>query len=579
MPKDPRNDPAAAIHMQIMWNRLIAVVEEQAQTLIHTAFSTAVREAGDLSAGVFDPGGRMIAQAVTGTPGHVNSMALSVGHFLKRYPAHTMKPGDVYLTNDPWLSTGHLYDFTVVTPAFKNGRLVALFASTAHVVDIGGIGFGADGRSVFEEGLCIPIMPLAEAGKLNEHLFAIVEANVREPIQVKGDLHSLAACNETGCRRLVEMMDEFSLVTLDEIAQFVIGNSREAMMTEIARLPKGTYRHSMTVDGFEAPIDLQAALTVSDAGIHVDYAGTSDHSGYGINVPFCYTDAYTAFGVRCIVGPAILNNAGSLATVTVSAPEGSILHAPRPAAVTARHAVGQMLPDLMFGCLHQAMGGGTPAEGAASLWGMPLFGGPGIVPGMQHRKDATRFTVMGIMAGGTGARPRQDGMSATAFPSRVRCIPIEITETISPVVVWRKELRANSGGAGRQRGGLGQTIEIGLSEDAPFIMSAGTMDRVIFPARGRDGGKPGAIGSFGLSSGRRFEGKQKHTVPARERLLLELPGGGGYGDPHQRDPSRVANDVRLGLVCPDTARHEYGVVVDRSGAVDEAATEALRGER
>jgi N-methylhydantoinase B len=572
----PRNDPTAAIHLQIMWNRLIAVVEEQAQTLIHTAFSTAVREAGDLSAGVFDPMGRMIAQAVTGTPGHVNSMALSVGHFLKRYPAHTMKPGDVYLTNDPWLSTGHLYDFTVVTPAFKNGRLVALFASTAHVVDIGGIGFGADGRSVFEEGLCIPIMPLAEAGKLNQHLFAIVETNVREPTQVKGDLHSLAACNETGCRRLVEMMNEFALETLDEIGQFVIGNSREAMLTEIGNLPKGTWHHTMTVDGFEEPVELKAALTISDAGIHVDYDGTSAHSGYGINVPFCYTDAYTAFGVRCIVGPAILNNAGSLATVTVSAPEGSILHAPRPSAVTARHAVGQMLPDLMFGCLHQAMGGGTPAEGAASLWGMPLFGGPGIVPGTQHRRDISRFTVMGIMAGGTGARPKQDGMSATAFPSRVRCIPIEITETISPVVVWRKELRADSGGAGRQRGGLGQTLEIGLSEDAPFIMSAGTMDRVLFPARGRDGGKAGAAGSFGLMSGRRFAGKHKHTVPAGERLLLELPGGGGYGDPLERTVERVAEDVRLGLVTPDVARHEYGVVVDGKGAVDETATDTLR---
>jgi N-methylhydantoinase B len=237
-----------------------------------------------------------------------------------------------------------------------------------------------------------------------------------------------------------------------------------------------------------------------------------------------------------------------------------------------------MLPDLMFGCLHQVLGGGTPAEGAASLWGMPLFGGPGIEPGTQHRKDITRFTVMGIMAGGTGARPRQDGMSATAFPSRVRCIPIEITETISPVVVWRKELRADSGGAGRQRGGLGQTLEIGLSEDAPFIMSAGTMDRVLFPARGRDGGKPGAAGSFGLMSGRRFEGKQKHTVPAGERLLLELPGGGGYGDPLQREAERVAEDVRLGLITPEVARHAYGVVVDGKGAIDQTATEVLRND-
>ncbi len=250
------------ILLEVLWNRMIGVANEQAAALMRASFTSIVREAGDLSAGVFDRRGRMIAQAVTGTPGHVNSMALSVGHFLKRYPAATMRPGDVYLTNDPWMSTGHLFDFTVVTPAFKDNRLVALFASTAHVVDIGGIGFGADARQVYEEGLCIPIMPLAQAGKLNEHLFAIVEANVREPIQVKGDLHSLAACNETGRRRLVEMMDEFSLETLEEIARFVIGNSREAMQAEIARLPAGVYRHDRTVDGYEGPIELKAAMTI-----------------------------------------------------------------------------------------------------------------------------------------------------------------------------------------------------------------------------------------------------------------------------------------------------------------------------
>lgn len=576
---DSRAEAAVnTIHMHIMWNRLIAVVEEQAQTLIHTAFSTAVREAGDLSAGVFDPAGRMIAQAVTGTPGHVNSMALSVGHFLRKYPAAVMKPGDVYLTNDPWLSTGHLFDFTVVTPAFIGDRLVALFACTAHVVDIGGIGFSADGRAVFEEGLCIPIMPLAQEGRMNEHVLAIVEANVREPLQVKGDLYSLAACNEIGCRRLVEMMAEFKLETLDTLAEFVIGNSREAMLAEIRKLPKGTFRHSMTIDGYENPIDLHAAMTISDEGIHVDYEGTSAYSSFGINVPFCYTDAYTAFGIRCIVGSAILNNYGSLQPVTVSAPEGSIVNAPRPCAVTARHVVGQMLPDLVFGCLHEALGGGTPAEGAASLWGMPLFGGPGIEPGASSRSNATRFTVMGILAGGTGGRPKQDGMSATAFPSRVRCIPIEITETISPVVVWRKELRADSGGAGQYRGGLGQTVEIGNIEEAPFAMSAATCDRVIYPARGRAGGEPGGLGSFGLSSGRRFEGKKKHVVPANEMLLLELPGGGGYGNPKAREADRVAADVRMGLVSPAAARDHYGVAIRADGSIDQVATSLLRAE-
>ena len=376
---------------------------------------------------MFDTDGKMIAQAVTGTPGHVNSMALSVGHFLRRHPVETMQPGDVFLTNDPWLATGHLFDFTVVSPAFRNGRLVALFACTAHVVDVGGIGFGADGRQVFEEGICIPIMPLARAGTLNQAVFDILEANVREPLQVRGDLHSLAACNEMGCRRLVEMMDEFALDDLADLAAVILANSRTAMLAEIARLPAGNYRHSMVVDGFERPITLHANMRVRHDGIHVDYTGTSPCSARGINVPLAYTTAYTAFGIRCMVGAGILNNAGSLAPITVHAPPGCILNAPRPHAVSARQVVGQMLPDLLFGCLHQVVPDGAPAEGAASLWSVPLFGGPGIGADGDDARPGTPFTVMGIVAGGTGARPRQDGLSATAFPSRVRGIPIEIS--------------------------------------------------------------------------------------------------------------------------------------------------------
>lgn len=436
-----------------MWNRLVLVVEEQAQALIRTAFSTAVREAGDLSAGVFDVQGRMIAQAVTGTPGHVNSMARSVGHFLARYSAGAMREGDVFVTNDPWLSTGHLFDFTAVTPTFRRGRLVALFACTAHVVDIGGQGFSADARQVYEEGLCIPPMPLARAGVMNESLLDIVAANGREPTQVRGDLYSLAACNEIGGRRLIAMMDEFGLDTLDELAGFVPEHSRQAMLEAIRRLRAGTYRHRMTIDGYESPVELVAAMTISERGIHVDYTGTSAVSTRGINVPGCYTEAYTAFGVRCLVAPAIPNNAGSLAPVTAHAPDGSILNAPRPCAVSARHVVGQMLPDVVFGCLHQALEGGAPAEGSSSLWVMALYGGHGAADEPAPR-DATSFTALGILAGGTGARPGKDGLSATAFPSRVKCVPLEITETMSPVIFWRKELRADSGGAGQYRGGL-----------------------------------------------------------------------------------------------------------------------------
>ena len=191
------------IHAQILWDRLLAVVEEQAQTLVRTAFSTTVREAGDISAGVFDTRGRMLAQAVTGTPGHVNAMAASVGFFLERHPVGTLRPGDVLLTNDPWHGTGHLNDFTVVTPVFRAERVVALFAATSHIADVGGLGFGPDGRQVYEEGLNIPIGYLYRGGEPNTVLLDILRANVRDPRAAEGDLHSLAACNDAGAARLL----------------------------------------------------------------------------------------------------------------------------------------------------------------------------------------------------------------------------------------------------------------------------------------------------------------------------------------------------------------------------------------
>src|SRR6516225_5181481 len=211
------NAPLTQLHTQIMWSRLIAVVEEQAQTLLRTAFSTSVREAGDLSAGVFDAQGRMLAQAVTGTPGHVNSMANAVRHFLAAYPLATMRKGDHYITNDPWLTCGHLHDLTVVSPTFLDGEPVGLFASTVHVVDIGGLGMGPDGRQVFEEGLSIPLMALAREGRMNEDLLRVIRANVREPLQVEGDIYALAACNDEGSRRLIEMMEEFGIANLDRL--------------------------------------------------------------------------------------------------------------------------------------------------------------------------------------------------------------------------------------------------------------------------------------------------------------------------------------------------------------------------
>ncbi len=548
----------ARIRAQIMWNRLIAVVEEQAQTLVRTAFSASVREAGDLSAGVFDLGGRMLAQAVTGTPGHVNSMAVAVAHFLDRYPIVQMRAGDHYLTNDPWLGTGHLHDFTLVSPTFYGGRPVALFASTVHVVDIGGRGFGPDGRQVYEEGLCVPIMPLAREGKPNADLLAIVRANVREPVQVEGDLFSLMACNDKGSERLCQMMAEFGIDDVEALAEHIVEHSRAAALEEIRKLPAGTYQNAVTIDGYDQPIKLTAALTISRDGIHVDYTGTSPVSSFGINVPMLYTTAYTAFGVKCLTAPVIPNNAGSLAPITVSAPEGSILNAPRPCAVAIRHVIGHVLPDVVFGCLHQALSGGAPAEGASALWIPQLRGGHGV---SDAAGGGTPFNVLSFHAGGTGARPTKDGLSATAFPSGVKSVPVEIVESIAPVVIWRKEYRADSGGPGRQRGGLGQVMEIESAENAPFSVYA-MFERIQHPARGRQGGHDGAAGRVSLASGPVLRGKGQQTIPPGERLRLALPGGGGFGDPRDRDPEAVRADVRSGLVSMEAAESVYGVRLD-----------------
>lgn len=566
------NSPLAQIHNQLMWNRLIAVVEEQAQTLIRTAFSNTVREAGDLSAGVFDLQGRMLAQAVTGTPGHVNAMAASVGFFLEKFPVETMEEGDVYITNDPWMGTGHLHDFTVVTPTFKHGRMVALFASTSHVVDVGGLGFGPDGRQVYEEGIYIPLMALARRGVMNESLLEIVRANVREPVQVEGDFYSLAACNETGCQRLVEMMAEFDLEDVQALGDFVIDSSRQSMLDEIRKLPAGTFENRMRIDGYEEPVDLVAAMTISDSGIDIDFTGTSPISVYGINVPITYTQAYASFGARCVIGGSIPNNAGSLAPIRVTAPPGSILNAPHPCAVAARHAIGQMLPDVVLGCLEQT-GARVPAEGTSCLWNPVLYAGHGISGKFDH---ATPFTVTLFHNGGTGGRPESDGLSATAFPSGVRNTPVEINEAISPIVVWRKEYRTDSGGAGEHRGGTGQVMEITNGEGAPFAMSS-MFDRVTYPARGRRGGLNGLHGRVRLGSGVELRAKGRQIVPAGDRLIMEMPGGGGFGDPLRRDPEQVRDDVLNELVSREVAERDYGVVLTEDGSVDEPATRRRRG--
>ncbi|MEM7720786.1 MAG: hydantoinase B/oxoprolinase family protein [Pseudomonadota bacterium] len=562
----------STVAYQVMWTRLISVVEEQAQALIRTAFSTSVREAGDLSAGVYNAKGEMLAQAVTGTPGHVNAMADAVGHFIRRIGQDTMAEGDVYITNDPWEGTGHLHDITVVTPSFHNGNLIGFFACTAHIVDIGGRGFGADANSVYEEGLYIPIMRFADKGDVDKTLMAIIRGNVREPDQLVGDIYALATCNEIGQRRLLEMIAEFNLPDLSDISDFILTNSRQATLDRINALEPGTAEGHMRIDGYSHPVDLRVKLTIEKDRVLSDWAGTSGLDKKGINVPLVYTKAYTCYALRCAIAPEIPNNAASLAPFEITAAENSIVNAIHPAPVALRHVIGHMVPDTVYDALDKLLPGVVPAEGAGCLCNFQVSLRPRT--DAPAPSDAVRAEVLTFNSGGSGARPTLDGMNATAFPSGVMTMPVEATEQVGPVIIWRKELRPDSGGAGQYRGGLGQFMEVGAREGYEFDIQA-MFDRVDHPARGRRGGAEGAPTTIAQDDGTPMKGKGKQFVPHGSRVEMAFPGGAGYGDPAGRSRDDIRRDLALGYISRAAAIRDYGLAPTEA---DDILTRANRGE-
>ena len=539
--------------MQVMWNRLLAVVEEQAQALIRAAFSPIVRECGDISAGIFDVKGRMLAQAVTGTPGHINTMAEAVKSLRSRFELKQMKPGDIYLTNDPWIASGHLNDFLLMMPVFYKDRVVGFTSCTSHLVDLGGLGMGPEGSDVFDEGLLIPPCKLMDKGTLNTLLMEIVKANSRDPIANEGDIYALIACCEAGAARLAGMMEEFGIDHLDDLADHIVDTSYQGAVAAIAELPKGTWQYELKIDGYEHEIELHAALTIAKDKVELDFEGTSGLSKKGINVPLNYATAYSVFALRCIIGSDIPNNAGSLAPFHVVGPKDCILNAQPPAPVAMRHTLGQMTPDLVFGCLSQALPDLVPAEGASCMYDMPL----------RHAPDAAsrageQFALELVFSGGTGARPDLDGLSATAFPSGVWGSQVETTEAAAPVLITRRELKTDSGGAGRTRGGLGQHIEIRSAIDQDFLLFL-SVERVLHPALGRFGGGQGAPGRVRLASGGPdLPGKGEIRVKSGETLIFETPGGGGFGDPRDRSPDDVRRDLQEGLISETAAKEIYG---------------------
>jgi N-methylhydantoinase B len=512
------------IELEICWQSLIATVNEQARALQRSAFSPIVREAGDLANAVFDRRGRMVAQAVTGTPGHINSLAMAVANILEVHPVDSLEPGDVLITNDPYKTAGQLLDVTVLVPVWRGGRLIALFGSTIHHTDVGGYGIGAGGRDVFEEGLWIPIVKLMKRGERNDDVWSFILSNVRQPDHMAGDLHAQMASGEIGAQRLLALCDRHALDDIEDLADEIITRSEEATRSVIRSLPAGTYRSSAVLDLADGSrIDIVCALVVdSDSGtITVDYTGSSPASPWGINVVRNYTHAYTTFTVRSVLSPDIPNNHGSLAPIEMVAPEGSIVNAVSPQPGTARHVVGMFLPNALLKALAQVQPDQAMAEGSGAVWTMQVSG--------NHDDGSPFITAMFTYAGGVGARATKPGLDACSYPTGVAAVPIEVVEASAPIRFTRKALRPGSGGAGAQTGGLGQTIEFSVDTTRPWQLNAVT-SRLAEPPQGVFGGTPGEAGRFSVN-GEPVTTQARITLRPDDVVRLDLPGGGGYGAP------------------------------------------------
>jgi N-methylhydantoinase B len=540
------------ITLEVLWNRILSVANEQQVALMRTAFSTIVRESQDLACGVFDTRGQMIAQSLTGTPGHINPMATGVRHLLAAYPPATLAPGDVLITNDPWQTSGQLNDFTVLTPVFAGERIVGYFGNLCHAADIGGRVLSADAHEVYEEGIRIPITKLFLRGEPNQELIRILRANVRTPDETIGDLYAQASCNAVGARSLLQMMQEFGLESIDPLSDAIIARSEAALRAAIRNLPNGTYRHEVWSDGFEEPLRICATVTIRDEDIDIDFTGSSPQSRRGINVVLNYTHGYASFAIKAAISPEVPHNEGSFRPIHVSAPSRSILNCEPPAAVAARHLVGHFLPSAIFGALSHIIPERIIAGGADPIW-LSVWRG-------SNSDGSNPFLLSTFQVGGMGARPSKDGLHTTGFPSGVAGIPAEVAETLAPLIQQRRELRCDSGGAGAFRGGLGQASTWSRRGNGTWNVSA-MIDRTLFAAQGHAGGQAGALGEFQTADGTRLPPKTVVWFEPDTAVQLNLPGGAGYGDPLSRDPASVLLDVVEGYVSLTSAEQDYGVII------------------
>jgi N-methylhydantoinase B len=534
------------VSLGILWDRLISITNEIVQTLVRTSFSSIARENYDLSCVLFDGKGRSLAQGTMSVPVFIGTAPQTMRYMLERFPPESLEPGDVILTNDIWMGTGHLWDINVMRPAFRNGRIIGFAMSISHLPDIGGRGFSAINVNMYEEGLQIPITKIMHAGKLNEDLVELIRKNVRVSDQVVGDIMANVASTDVGCTHLLEFMDEYGLVELDELSDLIIGQSERAMRKRIEAIPDGVYRNQIKVEAFNEPVTLACAITVQGDRMVVDFDGTGPVLDAAINVPLCYTRAVAVYAIKALLLPSIPNNEGSVTPIEVTAPEGCILDALPPAATGARLLVGHFVVPMMFGALEKALP--DLVQGDPGMMSVLNFVG--------KDRQGRDFTTLFFSAGGFGALKGLDGTAATPAPSNMMVMPTETWETMTGFRIVSRSLRADSGGPGEYRGGLGQRIVFANETGHPAtIFTMGT--RSEFPAQGVCGGGAGALRQY-LLNGKEIHPKGRYELAQGDTLELLEAGGGGYGDVAKRDRRGVLADIERGFLTAAAADRDYG---------------------
>ena len=540
-------DPIA---LEILWGRLVSIVDESASALQRTSFSTTVRESNDFACVLLAPDGTALAENTLGVPSFAGVMSIVMRHFLKEYPAHTWKPGDVGLTNDPWLNTGHLPDTTIITPVFHRDVLVGFAGNTAHKIDMGGAGYVAECRDVYQEGLRIPICKLYEGGQVNALLMKLIHDNVRVPDSVIGDLHAQMAAGHVCSQRVREFLDEQGIRDMSAIGTAVQERAESAMRAAIASLPDGEYSSTVMSDGFDQPTKICTRIVIDGDQVTVDFSGTSSQVPRGINSVYNYTYAFACYTLKCLLDPLTRKNEGSYKPFNIVVPEGSILNAKFPAPVMVRSMTGHFVSSGVLLAMAEVLPGRVIADSGSC---------PGLRVKASGMDAKGRQFVIGLYAnGGMGARSGCDGLSATGFPTNAGGGSIEIQESISPLLFWCKELLTDSGGAGRLRGGLGQVLEIESIAEQPVSVTM-QFDRIDHPATGLFGGQPGGKSRLVLNGSQPIPAKGTIRMNQGDRILVEYAGGGGYGPPLQRARAAVLDDLDDELISADTARTVYGL--------------------